>query len=85
MINLPNFEFETKLHKQGYQNVAGVDEVGRGPLAGPVYAAAVILSPGKFRRDLMIAKSYLLKIVILFWNRYLSTLTSPSRAPQNGK
>jgi len=47
MINLPNFEFETKLHKQGYQNVAGVDEVGRGPLAGPVYAAAVILSPGK--------------------------------------
>lgn len=47
MINLPNFEFETKLHKQGYQNVAGVDEVGRGPLAGPVYAAAVILGPGK--------------------------------------
>ena len=47
MINLPNFEFETQLHKQGYQNVAGVDEVGRGPLAGPVYAAAVILGPGK--------------------------------------
>ena len=47
MINLPNFEFETKLHKQGYQNVAGVDEVGRGPLAGPVYAAAVILGPEK--------------------------------------
>ena len=47
MINLPNFEFETKLHKQGYQNVAGVDEVGRGPLAGPVYAAAVILGRGK--------------------------------------
>ena len=47
MTNLPNFDFETKLHKQGYQNVAGVDEVGRGPLAGPVYAAAVILGPGK--------------------------------------
>lgn len=47
MTNLPNFEFETKLHKQGYQNVAGVDEVGRGPLAGPVYAAAVILGLGK--------------------------------------
>ena len=47
MPNLPNFEFETKLHKLGYQNVAGVDEVGRGPLAGPVYAAAVILGPGK--------------------------------------
>jgi ribonuclease HII len=47
MTNLPNFEFETKLHKQGYQNIAGVDEVGRGPLAGPVYAAAVILGPEK--------------------------------------
>ena len=47
MNKLPNFEFETKLHEQGYQNVAGVDEVGRGPLAGPVYAAAVILGPGK--------------------------------------
>lgn len=30
---------------QGYQYVAGVDEVGRGPLAGPVVAAAVILDP----------------------------------------
>ncbi len=30
---------------QGYQHVAGVDEVGRGPLAGPVVAAAVILDP----------------------------------------
>ena len=47
MNKLPNFEIETKLHEQGYQNVAGVDEVGRGPLAGPVYAAAVILGPGK--------------------------------------
>lgn len=34
---------EQELHRQGYVNVAGVDEVGRGPLAGPVVAAAVIL------------------------------------------
>lgn len=35
--------FERELWSQGYHNIAGVDEVGRGPLAGPVYAAAVIL------------------------------------------
>ncbi len=34
---------ENSLHTQGYKAVCGVDEVGRGPLAGPVVAAAVIL------------------------------------------
>jgi ribonuclease HII len=37
--------FERMCSKQGYQRIAGVDEAGRGPLAGPVIAAAVIL-PG---------------------------------------
>lgn len=36
-------KFERKLRGQGYQHIAGIDEVGRGPLAGPVVAAAVIL------------------------------------------
>jgi len=35
--------FEKMYDRQGYQRIAGVDEVGRGPLAGPVVAAAVIL------------------------------------------
>ena len=35
--------YEKKLWKQGWELVAGVDEVGRGPLAGPVVAACVIL------------------------------------------
>jgi len=35
--------FEKLYHGRGYQRIAGVDEVGRGPLAGPVVAAAVIL------------------------------------------
>ncbi len=39
-------EFERKCHEQGYKLIAGVDEVGRGPLAGPVVAAAVILGEG---------------------------------------
>lgn len=38
--------YENRLHAQGYQIVCGVDEAGRGPLAGDVYAAAVILPPG---------------------------------------
>ena len=41
---IPDFSREKKLFKKGYENVAGVDEVGRGPLAGPVVAAAVIFS-----------------------------------------
>lgn len=36
-------EFDKQFITQGYKIVAGVDEAGRGPLAGPVYAAAVIL------------------------------------------
>ena len=35
--------FEKTLNEHGYKYVCGVDEAGRGPLAGPVYAAAVIL------------------------------------------
>ena len=35
--------YEKELYAQGIQLIAGVDEVGRGPLAGPVVAAAVIL------------------------------------------
>ncbi|MFI8623563.1 ribonuclease HII [Bacillus altitudinis] len=36
-------QFETKARAQGYTCIAGIDEAGRGPLAGPVVAAAVIL------------------------------------------
>lgn len=39
------WEFEDKYFSQGFQLVCGVDEAGRGPLAGPVCAAAVILPP----------------------------------------
>ncbi|MCR4693342.1 MAG: ribonuclease HII [Firmicutes bacterium] len=43
-------ETEKRLQKEGYKLIAGVDEAGRGPLAGPVYAAAVIL-PQDIRLD----------------------------------
>ncbi len=39
------YEFELDLLNQGHKYIAGCDEVGRGPLAGPVVAAAVILDP----------------------------------------
>ena len=37
------YDFEHEKHAQGYKYICGVDEAGRGPLAGPVVAAAVIL------------------------------------------
>lgn len=40
-------EFEELARRQGYLTVAGVDEAGRGPLAGPVVAAAVVLDPAR--------------------------------------
>ncbi len=40
---LPTFTEERLLQTQGYRRIAGIDEVGRGALAGPVVAAAVIL------------------------------------------
>jgi ribonuclease HII len=40
-----HFKFERALIAAGHRHVAGVDEVGRGPLAGPVGVAAVILNP----------------------------------------
>ncbi|MBY7649617.1 MAG: ribonuclease HII [Candidatus Liberibacter europaeus] len=42
---LPSFEFEINMEKKGLSPVAGLDEVGRGALAGPVVVAAVILNP----------------------------------------
>jgi len=43
---MPSFIEEQLLEAQGYERIAGVDEVGRGALAGPVVAAAVILPRG---------------------------------------
>lgn len=40
---MPDFSYENEAVKNGYKLVCGVDEAGRGPLAGPVCAAAVIL------------------------------------------
>ncbi|MDP1629514.1 MAG: hypothetical protein Q8L57_02745, partial [bacterium] len=40
-MNAPNFQKEKSLAKKGYKVIIGVDEAGRGPLAGPITAAAL--------------------------------------------
>ncbi len=52
-------KYERDLHRLGYTRVAGVDEVGRGSLFGPVFAAAVILSPDRPIRGLRDSKALL--------------------------
>ena len=42
-MNYPSYEYEFELQSKGYKYICGVDEVGRGCIAGPVLAAAVIL------------------------------------------
>jgi ribonuclease HII len=51
-MSRPHFRFEKALATQGVWPVAGIDEAGRGPLAGPVSAAAVILDPRKLPKGL---------------------------------
>ena len=45
-MSLPDFEFEEKHYNEGYTAVCGCDEAGRGPLCGPVVAAACVLPGG---------------------------------------
>jgi len=46
-VRLPTLERERALWAKGFERVAGLDEVGRGPIAGPVVAAAVVFRPGQ--------------------------------------
>ena len=41
---MPDFELEYQLLDKGYDNIVGVDEAGRGPLIGPVFAGAVLIN-----------------------------------------
>jgi ribonuclease HII len=52
----PKDYFETMYYRRGFQRIAGIDEVGRGPLAGPVVAAAVILPREGIHQELFDSK-----------------------------
>ncbi len=54
---VPTLDTEMALWQQGHQLIAGVDEVGRGPLAGPVVAAAVVFDPYFFLEGVRDSKS----------------------------
>ena len=43
---MPNYEIERKFKAEGFSVICGIDEAGRGPLSGPVFAAACILPDG---------------------------------------
>ncbi len=47
-MNKNFFEYEMKYRSMGYKYIAGADEAGRGPLAGAVYAAAVVFDEGVY-------------------------------------
>ncbi len=44
-MNSPTFSFEQGLWEKGFKHICGVDEVGRGSFAGPVFAGAVVFAP----------------------------------------
>lgn len=50
MENIDNYEYEKKYWNMGFNNIAGVDEVGRGPLIGSVVTACVVL-PHNFKLE----------------------------------
>jgi ribonuclease HII len=50
---MPDYSFENQAKKNGYKIVCGIDEAGRGPWAGPVTAAAVVLDPALLSYELL--------------------------------
>lgn len=55
-MGIDRLKFEKRLWEEGYKRVMGLDEVGRGCLAGPVIAAGVILPPGFSNTDIRDSK-----------------------------
>ena len=58
MTDLENnmLKYENSLYEEGIEFIAGIDEVGRGPLVGPVITACVILPKGYFHPDIKDSK-----------------------------
>ncbi|OHV85539.1 ribonuclease HII [Ensifer sp. LCM 4579] len=72
---VPDFAFELTARRDGFWPVAGADEVGRGPLAGPVVAAAVILDPDAVPDGLNDSKLLSAEQREMLFNQIMATAT----------
>ena len=73
MKTKPTLDIELSLRNQGYRCVIGVDEAGRGPLAGPVVAAAVYIPDGFDTEGLNDSKKLSSKKRELFYNKIVKS------------
>lgn len=69
MNSIPTYDLELELKNKGYKYIIGVDEVGRGPLAGPVVAAAVWIPDGFDTTGIKDSKKLSSKKRELFYNK----------------
>jgi ribonuclease HII len=69
----PDYSFEAAARTRGQTVICGVDEVGRGPLAGPVTAAAAILDPGNIPPGLSDSKTLSLRQRERLYDQIMST------------
>ena len=67
-----NYQIETSLYEEGYNNIAGTDEVGRGPMAGPVVACAVVFEKGHYIEGVTDSKKISDKKRRLLYNKILN-------------
>jgi ribonuclease HII len=74
----PDFQIETGYWERGYHHIAGVDESGRGPLAGPVVAAAVILDPATDLNGLNDSKKMTARARDLLYDKIMSSARAVS-------
>ncbi len=77
---MPSLEYEQSLMQRGYTLICGIDEAGRGPLAGPVCAAAVILDPNNSIEGLNDSKKLSEKKRELLYDEIISKAKSYSIA-----
>jgi len=73
--SVPDFAFERAAMRRGAACVCGVDEAGRGPLAGPVVVSAVILNPRRIPRGLNDSKQLSAETRETLYERILATAT----------
>lgn len=84
-MTVPDFSIEKEAIKVGQAPVAGIDEAGRGPLAGPVVAAAVILDPARVPRGLDDSKRLGAPVREILFQEIVATSISVSIASMSAK